>query len=123
MIEHFVELVHDDMDIETVAEVAYESDPNPTGLVTRGELSSEVAQAMQYPIYAMQDAEAKIEALEELAKGQAAMLGELMLQNKQLAAQNKRLEDVSKMQDQKIGQAMNIMRVLYERGVIPEDAF
>lgn len=64
MIDDFIEKISDDSDIEHVKYVGYSSDPDPTGPITRGQVSSEIAQAMQYAIYSDQDLEQQIEALE-----------------------------------------------------------
>lgn len=104
MIDHFVELIDDDTDFDTAAEIAYASDPRPMEFATRGDLSSESAKLMQMSVRQMQDAEEEIESLRGTVEEQARTI--------------EKMQDVM---DQQFAQVMRLMKVLNERGIIKDD--
>jgi uncharacterized coiled-coil protein SlyX len=111
MIDHFLTEIDDDMSIEEVGWVAYTTDPNPTGMVTRGELSSESAKAMQYSIRQQQDAEAEIERLEGLVSQQKEAIKE----------QNARIAHLEATDEERLAAFMRLTRELHDMGVIKTD--
>jgi uncharacterized coiled-coil protein SlyX len=103
MINDFIELITDETDIETVAEIAYQSDPDPTGLITRGEAAAQVAQAMQYGVYAQLDAEAEVLTLQE-----------------KVAEQERTIEVMQKTIDETLSKMTNLTRVLHAKGLLSD---
>lgn len=106
MINDFIELIDDETDIETVAEIAYQSDPDPTGLITRGEAASQVAQAMQYAVYAQIDAEHEAETLRD-----------------RVAEQDRQIETMQKALDTMLSKVTNLTRVLHDKGLLTVDTW
>jgi uncharacterized coiled-coil protein SlyX len=113
MIDHFMDLITDETDIDTVAEIAYESDPNPTGLITRGEAAAQVAQAIQLAVYAQIDAEAETLSLQEKVADQ----------DRVIEAQDKKIAAMQKSLDETLSKMTNLTRTLHSKGLLTVDTW